>query len=277
MLIDPYHANQRRYADPVQYSSEGVREQTQQLASWTIGSLHSTAPSMRPPKAVSEPDVSTRAAAAAAVQMGTSWSDRDTEEGRTSFDSTQTIEEVTEPASPYSPAPRAEITPHGDDSLLSRMIRRIPSREYSWSSDATVRRDNAHLRSPRPDVVVTDTDALGARETAPLLPKSKSSDAGAKRSYGVLSGSIERWRHQTAQWSRFKDQSGTFFSTLAHPKRWNRRAMWNTAVVQPVSTLPAVFLGWLLNILDALSYGEFFLFIFATTLAGSLEMYSNES
>lgn len=43
--------------------------------------------------------------------------------------------------------------------------------------------------------------------------------------------------------------------TLSSPKSWNRRAIWNDAVVYPASLLPAVLLGLLLNILDALSYG----------------------
>jgi SulP family sulfate permease len=40
-----------------------------------------------------------------------------------------------------------------------------------------------------------------------------------------------------------------------NPKRWNRKAIWQNAVVEPVGYLPAVILGLLLNILDALSYG----------------------
>ncbi|KIX94383.1 uncharacterized protein Z520_09769 [Fonsecaea multimorphosa CBS 102226] len=43
--------------------------------------------------------------------------------------------------------------------------------------------------------------------------------------------------------------------TLSHPKTWSARAIYREAIVHPVSLLPAVFLGLLLNILDALSYG----------------------
>lgn len=42
---------------------------------------------------------------------------------------------------------------------------------------------------------------------------------------------------------------------ISHPKTWNAQAIWRICLVQPVSVLPAVFLGLLLNILDALSYG----------------------
>lgn len=40
-----------------------------------------------------------------------------------------------------------------------------------------------------------------------------------------------------------------------NPKAWDKRAIWQEGVVHPVSLIPAVLLGLLLNILDALSYG----------------------
>lgn len=42
---------------------------------------------------------------------------------------------------------------------------------------------------------------------------------------------------------------------LAHPKTWNFQVVLRETVLHPVKLLPAVFLGLLLNILDALSYG----------------------
>ena len=43
---------------------------------------------------------------------------------------------------------------------------------------------------------------------------------------------------------------------LTHPKRWEARYVWEEAVRTPLSLLPCVFLGVLLNVLDALSYGK---------------------
>lgn len=43
--------------------------------------------------------------------------------------------------------------------------------------------------------------------------------------------------------------------TATHPKTWSARAVWSQAIIRPASMLPAVFLGLLLNVLDALSYG----------------------
>lgn len=47
---------------------------------------------------------------------------------------------------------------------------------------------------------------------------------------------------------------------LFNPKAWDRKAIWQNGVAAPVGYLPAVILGTLLNILDALSYGKFRLF-----------------
>lgn len=46
------------------------------------------------------------------------------------------------------------------------------------------------------------------------------------------------------------------FKRLTNPKTWDRRAFWNYGIRQPVSYIPPVILGLLLNILDALSYGK---------------------
>jgi SulP family sulfate permease len=42
---------------------------------------------------------------------------------------------------------------------------------------------------------------------------------------------------------------------VANPKAWDRRVIWQEGVIRPISSIPAVVLGLLLNILDALSYG----------------------
>jgi SulP family sulfate permease len=44
-------------------------------------------------------------------------------------------------------------------------------------------------------------------------------------------------------------------ATVFTPKRWNRQAILRNAVLDPIGYIPAVILGSLLNVLDALSYG----------------------
>lgn len=56
---------------------------------------------------------------------------------------------------------------------------------------------------------------------------------------------------------RTKEQRHLVFTWISNARSWNPRAIWTYGVRQPVSYLPAVVLGLLLNILDALSYGEY--------------------
>lgn len=42
---------------------------------------------------------------------------------------------------------------------------------------------------------------------------------------------------------------------IGHPSKWNKQTIWRKAIVEPAGFLPAVVLGALLNVLDALSYG----------------------
>lgn len=53
-----------------------------------------------------------------------------------------------------------------------------------------------------------------------------------------------------------KEKGYDIVKVVANPRAWNRKAMWENAVKAPIECLPAVILGLLLNILDALSYGS---------------------
>ena len=67
----------------------------------------------------------------------------------------------------------------------------------------------------------------------------------------------------------FKQHAAHSFAVAANPKRWNRKAIWQSVVVTPVSCLPAVCVGLLLNILDALSYGKSSSFRFVSKERGT--------
>lgn len=53
-----------------------------------------------------------------------------------------------------------------------------------------------------------------------------------------------------------RDRVSKTYRSVTHLKCWDRKRLWEHAVVAPVACLPAVIVGLLLNILDALSYGE---------------------
>ena len=47
-----------------------------------------------------------------------------------------------------------------------------------------------------------------------------------------------------------------FLATVTNSKTWKPRTIWQKAIKEPIGLLPCVFLGVLLNVLDALSYGK---------------------
>lgn len=85
---------------------------------------------------------------------------------------------------------------------------------------------------------------------------------GQENGHGVdLEGqkyhSSGKWLDRTTK--AIRDKGGrvaAIIPVISNPKRWDRQALWQNVVVAPVACLPAVVVGLLLNILDALSYGE---------------------
>ena len=123
----------------------------------------------------------------------------------------------------------------------------------------------------REDHPRADQDTIReATETAPLLSVTSHQ---SWQSYGVGNGNGVRrdydvegqknpppgpWPTQVANKLRqSKAQATDFLRVLVDPKCWDRQAIWKNLVVTPAASLPAVIVGLLLNILDALSYGGF--------------------
>lgn len=110
-----------------------------------------------------------------------------------------------------------------------------------------------------PVIAITDSAKRKSEdERRPLIPKDSFS-AGSK-----VYGTTKDLEHQSPRISHCNtrlalghalDKAASVGHRLVHPKTWDRKAIWQAGVVQPASLLPAVFLGLLLNILDALSYG----------------------
>lgn len=78
--------------------------------------------------------------------------------------------------------------------------------------------------------------------------------------YGTTAGDIESqhiyiYESRKSSLQEAYSRTKKVFYITTHPKSWDRHVIWQEGVVRPVSLLPAVFLGLLLNILDALSYG----------------------
>jgi SulP family sulfate permease len=143
-------------------------------------------------------------------------------------------------------------------SALTEMIRTSPSPNSTYDGAAegrSTRNGSASLRS------VTSATSPDATENTPLLGGQVKAKPQRRRLEEVVADLEDqkidmrasppptRFIHQAIRKCR------SCAHTLSHPKTWNPRAVWREGIVHPASLLPAVFLGLLLNILDALSYG----------------------
>ncbi|KAH7163209.1 sulfate transporter family-domain-containing protein [Dactylonectria estremocensis] len=170
----------------------------------------------------------------------------------------QTIPEVSEPPSPETERDGDDDAPAGP-SVLANLLKgsppqsmaqpQPPNNEYDEDdsddeTEADERRDSHH------------TDA--ASERTPLLARVSS---GGRQSYtedleSQKSHTKHPWISGLIGVSHKMEERMTYGVAVAvNPSRWDRKAIWNHVVVTPASCLPAVAVGLLLNILDALSYG----------------------
>ncbi|KAF2089134.1 hypothetical protein K490DRAFT_38608 [Saccharata proteae CBS 121410] len=99
-------------------------------------------------------------------------------------------------------------------------------------------------------------------ETSPLLPQARLSKPNKKVRYGATEDVEGQGTEGPVKSSKFMrgiskaaHSVSDGFRVATNPKLWDRRAVVEAAVIQPAKTLPAVFLGLLLNVLDGLSYG----------------------
>ncbi|KAH9844617.1 Cyclic nucleotide-monophosphate binding domain [Teratosphaeria destructans] len=113
-----------------------------------------------------------------------------------------------------------------------------------------------------PEVVVTDDEYESEpAESAPLLPRSRLS-THRKQIYDTAPRTEDQedtpnpgtWNRLGHHYPSVKNLRSRV-EHAANPKTWDFRKLGYRVVLEPVSMLPAVFLGLLLNLLDALSYG----------------------
>lgn len=176
---------------------------------------------------------------------------------RDSLDSSlpEIIREVPEPESPED-AGYTEEQETSKDSIRDTLAART-WRSISVSGDHSSRDDLA-ASSSIPAVVVEDTDTSNVDETTALLPKASLPSTGFRRAYKDPSEAEEQPSRGKGTLREISLLPQTIWSKLSHPKTWSPKAVGSgvlhggTAIV---TALPAVFLGWLLNVLDALSYG----------------------
>ncbi|KAI1434583.1 sulfate transporter family-domain-containing protein [Xylaria sp. CBS 124048] len=179
------------------------------------------------------------------------------------YRSHERIEESLEPPSPGGASDAA-----GDESsfLLSSMFQRSRPQESQPHAPDRNSAQNALLRVPpstgtmplRPESAQSDLSARdgGRSEMTPLLSSMSSTSQPSDDLEDLESqkpGAIARYVGSSIR-LRAQDKLRRFNATV-HPKAWNKNAIWEAAIMGPLRCLPAVVVGLLLNILDALSYG----------------------
>jgi len=177
-----------------------------------------------------------------------------------------TIHEVSEPGSPEGGS-GSDKSP--GTSVLSNMLRRSPPSTSPPQQEGEAvgkpgKTDNEVETSLNRGRLIMTPNGVGEDERTPLLGK----DPTEYRHHpDWIRGEQDLERQETKRrksWPklrnvilRSKEKGLDITRNVLNPKSWNRKIIWRNAVVAPVGYLPAVILGLLLTILDALSYGMF--------------------
>ncbi|KAH6898732.1 sulfate transporter family-domain-containing protein [Thelonectria olida] len=165
----------------------------------------------------------------------------------------KTIVEESEPPSPETE--RDTDVPAGP-SVLAHLLKDSPPQsmaQHQPSDHEDDEDDDADHNQPEPR---SHTEPI--TERTPLLTRVTS---GSRRSYtddleGQKTQSKHPWISGLVDVGHKVEERMTHSVAVAvNPQRWNCKAIWHSTVAAPMSCLPAVAVGLLLNILDALSYG----------------------
>ncbi|KAL4875837.1 sulfate transporter family-domain-containing protein [Aspergillus karnatakaensis] len=226
------HRSFHNASDPAQYSSHGLREHTAELASLALSRETRQLP-----------------AAMDIFQSGDGSADGDVPSslGRLSLSSSGSDE--------------TGYVHSGGSSVLTAMIRDPSS---SINNDHSTKKDrkssgtrsthNQHT-TVRPSASADGEEEIPTEQTSLLT----TTPSRPSRSYGVVNdveGQVFTPKETAGRaLPRALSKISTTFQVLSHPKSWDGRVIWQRGVVHPLTLLPSVFLGLLLNILDALSYG----------------------
>ncbi|KAL2067367.1 hypothetical protein VTL71DRAFT_1792 [Oculimacula yallundae] len=240
------------------YSARSVREDTAELASYAL-SDRASARSVSPPRRRA-----TQTSLESYFNLG---ADEDTSPVRNAEGlHNHVIEEVSEPVSPES-SPSSVKAPGA--SALTDMLRRSPPNTPPKSSeedgDEAVQQDRDwEDESPRQRRLTLTSNGVGSEPTerTALLGKDTRfethhpdwirGEQDVERQEAKRGPAWPKLRN-VVMWPREKGINVA--RTIVDPRAWDRKAIWQNAVKEPVGALPAVVVGALLNILDALSYG----------------------
>lgn len=191
--------------------------------------------------------------------------------------SSDTIQEVSEPASPEE---GEEEIPEDGPSILTSLLKRSPPQSHREPSpDARPHSQQSHSeveepkpkRSPSRETPEPEPEVQRSHEAVveeptertPLIPRLSSDSFSTDESTNGVDVEGQKQMPKKHWFRGLKDLTVNVEDHIVHgvqiatsPKIWDRKVLWQNAVVAPVSCLPAVIVGLLLNVLDALSYGK---------------------
>ncbi|KAF3480236.1 sulfate transporter [Arthroderma uncinatum] len=250
-----YHRTFHGPLDNAQYSSQGVRERTAELESLALSDAESISHKSLSGYA-SDLSTSTGAPYARDNWLADGVSDRLTR----SRSRPEAIEERSEPTTPRGSA----LPSYVGESALTAMLRSSPTNPLTKSTSAPVQSGRRRAMSDDDDDDDDEEGPFGRRpvtsipanldpEQAPLIRI----QSGSK--YGTTSDELEEigpHRPDIAGFGRWViSNPPKWAKNICRPRTWSKKAIYENGVELPMSLLPAVFLGLLLNVLDALSYG----------------------
>ena len=221
-----------------------MREDTAELASWALSDIVSNR---------SEHSSTRHRASSTAQQHSSLGSQLDQDEISRCESNTSSrpgaIQEVSEPTSPQS---SHSSQTSQSQSALTELIRNSPPTE-----------EDSHGTDKEESPTTAGVHPVTVQEGIISQPSERTSLLGKKTAYGSIkdlegqqAGKVEPKNQMRAVLRRFKEKTARLGRVASNPKSWDHHRILEYGVRQPASFVPPVMLGLLLNILDALSYGE---------------------
>lgn len=246
--------------DNAQYS-QSVREDTAELASYALsdrGSIHSPSPPRRSVQTNLEAYFNNPSEHESSTTLGEPLQH-------------ETIHEVSEPDSPENDG---SPTDRPSNSALTDMLRRSPpstsptdNAQNGKASRKAVINNNGGAVEPDQRRLIITSGGVVEDERTPLLQRIPKHPELQPHHPDYIAGEDdleEQAIRRSPSWPKLRNvvqwpqEKGIHIArTIVNPKSWDKKAIWDNAVLAPAACLPAVILGLLLNVLDALSYGMY--------------------
>lgn len=225
-------------------ASQGVREDTAELASWALSDIASNRSEHSPSRY--HPSSTAQHHSYLSSQLDQVDSTR---HESNSSPHPEAIQEVSEPTSPGS-SPSSQQSEC--QSALTEMIRNSPPTE-----------EDSHGTDEDEPPAVAGVHAVTVREGIISQPSEQTTLLDKRTAYGSIKDlegqQVARPEPRNivrVAMQQSKSQTARIVRVASNPKSWNRQEILKYGFYRPASLVPCVILGLLLNILDALSYGE---------------------